>query len=262
MNSFIPLPRTRRRRGPRATRCSCQASGGRLRRQGASVSRRYRGSPMNRDTPHSTDGRRKRRLWRWVLIAISVVILLAIIDLAWAGVRAGDAFAQARDGLRDGGTALEAGQLDEARNFFGAAGSAGAEAQSAMDQPAVRLLGIVPGIHANVDALRRSARAIGYAAAGGDSYAAAAAAAGWDGSTIPGFAPGGHIEASSIQAAAPQLDAAATQLGMARDEVAPIDPSKLVTPLQAPIEQAKMEIDGRSEQAGIAAGLARLLPSF
>jgi len=196
---------------------------------------------MNRDTPESAKGRRKRRIRRWVLLGLGVLIVLLIADLAIAGARAGDAFQQARADLRDGGAALEAGQLDEARNLFGAATTAAADAESAMNQPAVKLVGLVPGVHANVDALGRAARATGYAAAGGTSYAEAADAAGWDGSSIPGFAPGGHIDASIIQAAAPQLQEAATQLGMARDEVAPIDPNVLVGPLRDPIEQAKTD---------------------
>src|SRR3954462_4324038 len=125
---------------------------------------------MNRDTPRGHQGRRKRRLWRWVFLGLGILILLAIADLAIAGARAGDAFAQARDDLAAGGSALEAGQLDEARTLFGAASSAAADAQSAMNQPAVRLLGLVPGVHANVDALSRAAKATGCAAAGGTSY--------------------------------------------------------------------------------------------
>src|SRR5262245_52973089 len=89
--------------------------------------------------------RRKRRPWRWVLIGFAVFLFLVVVDLAWAGVRAADAFTEARDSLRDGGAALESGQLDQARNLFGAAGSAGADATSAMGQPAVGLLGLVPG---------------------------------------------------------------------------------------------------------------------
>jgi hypothetical protein len=187
---------------------------------------------------------------------------LLIADLAWAGVQAADSFSQARDDLQQGGAALQAGQLDEAQNLFGAAGSAGHDASSALAHPSVGLVGLVPGLGTNVDALRRSAKAIEYASAGGTAFAQAGAAAGWDGSTIPGFAPGGHIDASIIQAAGPQLEEAATQLGMARDEVAPIDPSSLVGPLRDPIAQAKTEIDDRASQAGIAAGLAKLLPSF
>jgi hypothetical protein len=212
--------------------------------------------------PSPAPQRHRRRLRRWLLIGVAVFVVLVVADLAWAGVRAVDGFTQARDDLSEGGAALEAGRLDEARNLFGAASTAATDAQSAMSQPAVRLLGLVPGAHANVDALSRAAKATGYAAAGGTSYADAAEAAGWDGSTIPGFAPGGHLDASIIQAAAPQLEEAATQLGMARDELAPIDPSKLAGPLRDPIEQAKSEIDTRAEQAGVAAGLANLLPSF
>ena len=160
-----------------------------------------------------------------MLGGIGVLLILVIADLAWAGVQAADSFSQARDDLRDGGAALEAGQLDEAQNLFGAAGSAGHDAVSALGHPSIGLVGLVPGLSENVDALRRSAKAIEFASAGGTAFAQAGDAAGWDGSTIPGFAPGGHIDASIIEAAGPQLQEAATQLGMARDEVAPIDPA-------------------------------------
>src|SRR5690242_3381596 len=100
-----------------------------------------------------------RHVWRWVLAGTAAVLLLISINLAWAGVRAVEAFSQARDDLQQGGAALQAGQLDEARNLFGAAASAGTQATSALNHPAVRVLGLVPGLGNDVDALRHTSRA-------------------------------------------------------------------------------------------------------
>ena len=61
------------------------------------------------------------------------------------------------------------------------------------------------------------------AAQGGTAYADAADAAGWDGVTLPGFAPGGHIDAAAIERACPAITKAADLLAQADAELAPVD---------------------------------------
>ena len=204
----------------------------------------------------------KRHWLRWILLGVFVVVVVLAIDLAWAGSRAVDAFTQARDGLSAGGSALQSGNVPEAHNEFGAASSAGHEAVDALGQPAVSVAGWLPWVSDDVDAARRAARAVELAANGGTSYADAADAAGWDGTSIPGFGGGGHFDPSALAAAAPHLQDAADQLSAARDEMAPVDPSSLARPLRDPVEQAKEEIDTRASQAVIAANIAELVPGL
>src|SRR5205085_104717 len=193
---------------------------------------RDQASTVRRMGRHS--GSRKRHWLRWTLLGVLLIGVVLLIDLAWAGSRAIDAFTSARDDLSAGGSALQSGSIGEAWNDFGASSSAGKAAVGALAHPAVSVVGWLPWFSDSVDAARRSARAIELAAGGGTSYADAAEAAGWDGSTIPGFQSGGRFDSTALAAAAPNLQNAADQLAQARDEMAPVDPSALVGPLQRP----------------------------
>src|SRR5262245_34971820 len=104
-------------------------------------------------------GLRKRHWLRWMLLGLLLVAIVLMIDLAWAGSRAVDALANARDDLSAGGTALQSGSVEEARNDFGAASSAGNSAVDALGHPAVSVVGWLPWFSDNVDATRRAARA-------------------------------------------------------------------------------------------------------
>src|SRR6478672_1573368 len=129
-------------------------------------------------------GTKKRHWLRWTLLGLLVVVVVLAIDLALAGSRAAGAFTDARAALTTGGSALESGDVNEALNEFGAASSAGRDAIDALGHPSVTVVGWLPWFSDDVDALRRAARAVTLAADGGTSYADAADAAGWDGSSI------------------------------------------------------------------------------
>ncbi len=208
----------------------------------------------------SPRSRRRRRVWPWVLLGLGILIALFVADLAWASARAVDGFQQARDTLESGGASLQSGDVATARNDFGAAQSGGEEARGALAHPAVSIAGALPWFSDEIDAARRGAEAIVLAAQGGTAYADAAEEAGWDGSGIPGFAPGGQIDAGAIQRAAPDISKAADLLNRADAELSPIDPSSLRAPLGELVGEAKDEIHARAEQASVAAGLAGLLP--
>ena len=187
-------------------------------------------------------------------------VVLVVADLAWASARAVDGFQQARDSLESGGQSLQSGDVATARNDFAAAESAGAQAQGSLSHPSVSLVGALPWFSDEIDAARRGADAIVLASQGGGAYADAAEAAGWDGTNLPGFAPGGHIDAGAIQRAAPDIEKAADLLGQADAELSPIDTSTLQAPLDRLVGDAKDEIHARAQQASVAAGLAELLP--
>src|SRR3954453_20358049 len=117
--------------------------------------------------------RRKRR-WPLILLGILAVAVILGIDLAWAGSNAYDGFTAARNDLSAGGVALQSGDIAEARNLFGAAASDAAEADDALSHPSVTVVGWLPWFSEDVDAARRTARAVSLAAAGGTSYTNAA----------------------------------------------------------------------------------------
>src|SRR3954447_5164714 len=205
--------------------------------------------------------RRKRR-WPWILLGILAVLVILGIDLAWAGSNAYDGFSTARNDLSAGGVALQSGDTAEARNLFGAATSDAAEARDALSHPSVKLVGWLPWFSDDVDAAQRGAVALDLAARGGTSYVDAAEAIGWDGSSVPGFSPGGHIDAAAIERAQPSMAEAADLVGQANAELQPVNPSELTAPLDHVVADAQTEIESRARQASIASDLTSVLPSL
>lgn len=204
--------------------------------------------------------RRHRRRWPWVLLGILLLVGAFVADAAWAGTKAVSAFRDARDELKAGGDLLLEGDIPGARNAFAIATTRADDADAALGHPAVGIVGMLPWFSDEVDAARRGATAAGYAARGGTAYADAAQAAGWDGGTVPGFAPGGRIDAAVLRAAEPGVVEAAGLLDLAQQELAPVDPATLRAPIAAAIADAKDEIDRRASQAETAARLVDLLP--
>src|SRR5215212_257332 len=200
--------------------------------------------PMNREGP--------RRRWPWVVAGVVVLLLVLSIDLVWAGSRAVSASRRTRDALKAGGQLLMHGDLPESRASFDDAVAAAKDAQAALDHPGVTVAGWVPGLARNVDAARRAADAAEFAGEGGQLYVSAAETAGWDASSLPGISPGGHLDTTGIVAATPDIEAAADRLRQANDELAGVDPSGLLPPLDRLIGDAKTEIASRAQQAATA----------
>jgi hypothetical protein len=190
------------------------------------------------------------------------MLVLLAADAAWAASRAYGSLTDARDGLRVGARSLESGDLPAADIAFSNASTQGANASSALAHPGVTVLSWLPWISNDVDAVRRVARSASLSGQAGKSYAGAARAVGWDGATVPGFAPGGRIDAPLLRAAEPGLNEAADLLGRAKDELAPVDPASLASALQQPVEDAQQEVEQRAEQASTAADLVSLLPEM
>src|SRR3954447_27069521 len=165
--------------------------------------------------------RRKRR-WPLILLGILAVEVILGIDLAWAGSNAYDGFTTARNDLSAGGVALQSGNIAEARNLFGAATSDAAEASDALGHPSMKVVGWLPWFSDDVDAVQRGAAALDLAARGGTSYVDAAEAIGWDGSSVPGFSPGGHINPAAIRRAYPAMTLASDLLRQADAELQPV----------------------------------------
>src|SRR3954453_13689660 len=189
--------------------------------------------------------RRKRR-WPLILLGILAVAVILGIDLAWAGSNAYDGFTAARNDLSAGGVALQSGNIAEARNLFGAATSDAAEASDALGHPSVKVVGWLPWSSDDVDAAQRGATALDLAARGGSSFVDAAEAIGWDGSSVPGFSPGGHIDAAAIRRAEPSMTQAADLVQEANAELQPVNPNELTAPLDHVVEDAQTEIESRA----------------
>src|SRR3954462_1595738 len=212
--------------------------------------------------PSKPQRQRRKRLWPWIILGILAVALIVGIDLAWAGSNAYDGFTRARSDLSAGGTALQSGDIAQARNLFGSAASDAVQARDALGRPSVKLLGWLPWFSGDVDAAERGATALELAARSGTSYVDAAEAIGWDGSTVPGFSPGGHIDAAAIRRAQPSMTQAADLVGQADAELQPVNAEGLTPPLDRAVADAQAEIHARAGQSSVAADLTNILPSM
>ena len=206
--------------------------------------------------------RTRHRRWPWVLGVILLVLLAFGLDVVWSGSSAAGALERANDELLDGAEALETGDLPGAANSFAAAEADATEAVDALAHPGPTLIGVLPWIGDDMDAVQRLSAAARLSAQAGGALVGAAEDVGWDGDgDLPGFAPGGQIDAARIAAASPALTQAAGYLDLAAQEVAPIDPGTLLGPLRRPATDAKREIDERARQARrLALGVGVLPP--
>ena len=110
--------------------------------------------------------RRRRPWWKRPRVfvpvaAIGLLLALGALDAVYVAATAPRELRSARDHLQTGADALQAGNLDEARTQFTVARDAIARARGALGQPVVGLIGWLPRVGDNVDAVRSLADASG-----------------------------------------------------------------------------------------------------
>jgi hypothetical protein len=191
-----------------------------------------------------------------------ILSLAGAADAALGANGARTALQGARDAMRSAGSALEDGDVGSARADFERATSLANEAVNALDRPGMALIGLLPGLGDDVAATRTIADAAALAGQGGLHLAEAAEAAGWNGTSLPGFGPGGFIDPSVFSAAAPDLAEASQDLTAAADAIGSIDAGRLLGPLRAPVASVTAEITRRAEQTARLSAAATILPAF
>ncbi len=201
-----------------------------------------------------------RRRWPWVAIGVVAVAGVLGFDAVRSGTAAVQGFRDARRLLIEGGALLGSGDVEGARVALSAAEEAAERADRSLHRPGISAVGWLPWFSTELDAARRGATATRLASQGGLALAAGADAAGWDGGTVPGFAPGGRIDAAALAAAQPYVLEAATLLVAASGELAPVDAATLNQQLGEVVTSARSEIVARARQAGAAATLLHVLP--
>ena len=206
--------------------------------------------------------RQRHRRWPWVLAIVVLGILALAGDVLWSGATAAGSLQDTQDRLREGADALEAGDTLAAANAFAAAESDATQAVDALHHPGPTIVGILPWIGDDMEAVTRISTAAQLSAQAGGALVGAAEAVGWDGGDLPGFAPGGRIDARTLAEAAPALTQAAGYLDLASQEVAPIEPDSLLGPLREPAADAKREIAERARQARKLATATEVLPGM
>ncbi len=167
--------------------------------------------------------RRRRHPVRWLLIGLGLLGLLAFLDVSWAGFTLTESSGPPGTRCRVEPTSWPPETWTRAETSFSLAEADAARAQGAAEHPSPRLLGFLPVIGDDARAVRAMSRSAVLAAQAGNELVTAARDAGWDGTSVPGFEPGGRIDLDLVNAAEPALAQAATLMGRAREELAPID---------------------------------------
>jgi hypothetical protein len=153
-----------------------------------------------------------RRVLRGTLILLAAVAFLALIDAAWVATTANRELRAARDHLQSGASELVDGRIEDARADFVLAGASADRAVAALDHPTGFIGSKLPAIGDDVRAVKDLAIAATLGARAGGSLVRAAHAAEWHGSRAVTLDEGGPSPPSALEAAAPDLDAAAMSL--------------------------------------------------
>jgi hypothetical protein len=194
--------------------------------------------------------------------AIGLLFALAVLDVVYVAATAPRELRSARDHLEAGAVALQTGDLAQARTQFTVARDSIARAQGALGQPVVGLIGLLPRIGDNVDAVRSLADASGGAASAALRLVDAAETVGWTGHELPSFDSGVVQVVHGLEQAAPDLEAAARALDRATAEVRAIDTGPLIGPVRTAVVQARDTLEEKNKLAQTAASLGQLVPSL
>jgi hypothetical protein len=209
----------------------------------------------------------RRRWWkrRRVVVAaaaIGLLFALAVLDAVYVVATAPRELRSARDHLQAGAVALQAGNLSEARTQFTVARDSSARAGGALGQPVVGLIGWLPRVGDNVDAVRSLSNASGGASSAALHLVDAAEAAGWTGDELPSVDSGMVQVVHGLEEAAPDLEAAAVDLDRATAEVRAIDAEALIGPVRTAVVEARATLGEKDDVARTAASLGQLIPPF
>lgn len=212
--------------------------------------------------------KRHRRPW-WKrprvfvpVAAIGLLFALGALDAVYVAATAPRELRSARDHLQTGADALQAGNLDEARTQFTVARDAIARARGALGQPVVGLIGWLPRVGDNVEAVRSLADASSDAATAALFLVDAAETVGWTGHQLPSFDSGVVRAVQGLEEAAPDLEAAARALDRATAQVRAIETEPLIGTVRTAVVQARDTLQGKDDLARTAASLGRLIPPF
>ena len=211
--------------------------------------------------------RRRRRLSRWyrrqsgrrlVAIGVAVVAALSLLVFAYQAVRATSDLRRA---------AQQASQLQE-QVLAGDAGSAGTldALRSSTSSAEAHTDGVLWSIGSHLPVVGRNVGAIRSVSAALDRVARDALPPVVEVSTkvdLDAFSPvDGRIDLANVAAIAPAVSTAHTALTSARDELADVDPTNLLSPLRRPVGTIK-ELVGSAQAAAASSDVAaRLMPTM
>lgn len=203
-----------------------------------------------------------RRIFRWALVALGVVVVILVLDAAWLGFTTRSHLESARDDIRTGADALVAGDIDGAAAAFEDAKGAASSAGSISWHPAGFLAQTLPWIGDDVHAVDDLASAAAITAEAGQTITGAARRVGWDGNGLPGVSSGSGISPDVLEQMAPEIASAHEDLVQAQAMLDDVSTAGLLTPVSDAVLTARSELAGRATLVGSASDVAKLLPGL
>lgn len=203
-----------------------------------------------------------RRPARWTLLALGLLAVALLLDVAWSGWTAYRGLTAARAAMTDGVGQLAAGDPLAAGAAFADAATGAAAATEALDHPGPRLLRGLPWIGDDVNAVRELGTTAELTGRAGEHLADAAILSGYGRDHLPGFAVGGRIDLAPIERAEPAIADASRLLAAAVAHLRELPTGGLLPPVADAVAQARRELIPRVAFARRAALAARLLPGF
>jgi len=195
-----------------------------------------------------------------ILAGILVAVALLALDAGLSARRMLSGISASRNELIDGGNSVVTGDPSAAALYFAQAKGSAGSAVAAAGHPGIRLLGALPWIGDNIRAARAVAEASQATADAGLSMVDAANTLGWNDLSMPGATSLGDVDLSLIRAAAPKLDAVATQLDDALSLLNAAASSHLVGPVATGYNDTVTVLTHRAALADNARDLFHLLP--
>ncbi len=211
--------------------------------------------------------RRRRRLDRWyrrqsgrrlAAIGLAALVALGVLAFAYQAVHATSDLRQAARQATQLREQVVAGDAGSARTLEALRAST-SSAESHTDGPLWSIGSHLPVVGRNIDAVRSVSAAL-------DTVAREALPPVVEVSTkvdLNAFSPNdGRIDLANVAAIAPAVSTARTALTQARDELADVDPTGLLTPLRRPVGTIKQQIDSAQAAAASSDVAARLMPTM
>jgi hypothetical protein len=205
--------------------------------------------------------RGRRRAITWGIVAgLCAGLALLMLDGMWSARSMISGVTSARSSLSSGIESVITGDHGPGGRAFVDAIEDSEQAIDAAGHPSMRLARLLPWIGDNVDGVVAVAEAERRSAEAGLILVDAAIALRWNDLRLPTIDGLGRIDLEAVGEAAPLLRGVEEALGIALEQLASADSSRLVGPVATGYDDAIEALTRRTELAGDAAGLAELVP--
>ncbi len=218
--------------------------------------------PSRASQRRRTPRQRRRAITYGILAGVVGLVLLLGLDAVLSARRMLSGLNRSRLDLIAATDSVVTGDPLASRPVFISAGEAADSAIAAAGHPSMKLLGALPWVGENIDAVRAVAEASHDTAQAGLTMADAAIQLGWTNILLPGTASLGDVDLKAIRAAAPKIASVSSQLHDALVRLDEADSTKLLGPVRAGFDDARKNLARRAALALDARTLIHATPAL